>query len=84
MPGTADRIADEDSLGKRSAVMAAGRADRINGAAAFDEKNSLVADMSGEHSVIRNIGGGNALAEIGRRLFRLGVAHARSSLEKSS
>ena len=71
MPGAADRVADDQPLGKRPAVVAADGADGEPLVADAGEQHGLLADMAGDAAADRHLLGGDAGGEIGSgRAFR--------------
>src|SRR5207244_11714124 len=65
VPRTAHRVADEESLGERAAVVRARGADGVDVAAAADEQHRLAVGVAAEHRAVRELLDGNALLEIG-------------------
>ena len=65
VPRAAHRVADEEPLGERAAVVRARAADGVDVAAAADEQHRLAVGVAAEHPAVREIVDGNALLEIG-------------------
>ena len=65
VPGTAHRIADQQALGERPAVVGAGSADGgVLGTPARDQ-HGFIADVAGEHAAVGHIRWRNPLGQIG-------------------
>lgn len=78
MPGTPHSVLDHETLGERSAVMRARRADREKLVAAACYENRLIADMPYEHASVGKVIDRDAVREIGTRRVRLRGAHKAS------
>src|SRR5262249_57057283 len=77
MPGTSHRLADDQSFGQRTAVMAAGRANREEFIAAAREQHRLVADIPADRPAVGYIRERDATREV--RTRRLGLLNAHLS-----
>jgi hypothetical protein len=54
VPGTSDRVTDDDAFGKRTTVVRAMRADREETIAGASEKNLILSDLSEDHAPVCN------------------------------
>ena len=64
MPGTADALALDDAIGKRTVIVAAMRVDGENLVACAHQQHFVVADMSEQHRA-REFGRRDAFGQIG-------------------
>ncbi len=65
MPGAAHGVADQQSFGERTVIVAARRADGEQLGAGPRQQHLLVADMAEKHAAVGEVGEGNTLAQIG-------------------
>ena len=77
MPGTADRVVDEQTLGKRRAIMGARGRNGVQLALATDQKRWLSGDMASVEPALGDVRDSDALRKI--RSVRLGlrIAHCQ-------
>ena len=65
MPRAAHRVADQQSFGQRTVIVAARRTDGEQLGALARQQHLLVADMAHKHAAVGKVGEGNTLAQIG-------------------
>src|SRR5262249_42371068 len=69
VPRGPDRVADNETLGERTAVVRAGRADGEEFLATARQEHGVISDMPGDHAAVGNITERDTLREVGPLRF---------------